>query len=240
MNRPIPTMILAAGRGERLRPLTDHTPKPLLPVAGRPLIERQIEQLAAAGVKDLVINLHHLGEQIASTIGNGERFGLRIQYSREEEQLETGGGLLQALSLLGDGPLWLLNGDVLLDLPLAHFPTELPVGSDMHMLLTPTPAVREHGDFSFDGHHVTGWGEQVVYCCFALLRGSLVRDFAVSRGLTAFSMRDVFVELIKRGTLTGQLYHGDWIDIGSQAQLEAATRLLEQRQSQGQGQDQSP
>ncbi|MGI9328923.1 MAG: nucleotidyltransferase family protein [Pseudomonadales bacterium] len=232
MKRVIPTMILAAGRGERLRPLTDHTPKPLLPVAGKPLIERQIEQLAAAGVRDLVINLHHLGEQIASTLGNGERFGLSIRYSRESEKLETGGGLLNALPLLGDGPLWLLNGDVLLDLPLADFPTELPPGSAMHMLLTPTPAVREHGDFDFDGQHVTGWGEAVVYCCFALLHGSLVREFAQRHGgLTVFSMREVFSELIDQGRLTGQLYNGDWIDIGSAAQLQAATQLLQARRT---------
>ena len=228
---PIPTMILAAGRGERLRPLTDHTPKPLLPVAGKPLIQRQIEQLAAAGVKEVVINLHHLGEQIAHFLGDGARFGVRIQYSREVHKLETGGGLLHALPLLGDGPLWLLNGDVVLDLPLAEFPTELPAGSAMHMLLTPTAGVREHGDFLFDGYRVTGWGEDVVYCCLALIRGATVRDFAARHGqLTAFSMRAVFAELIERGALTGQLYHGHWIDIGSESQLKPATALLTRRE----------
>ncbi len=227
-------MILAAGRGERLRPLTDHTPKPLLPVAGKPLIERQIEQLAAAGVTELVVNLHHLGEKIASTLGNGERFGLNIRYSRETSKLETGGGLLQALPLLGDGPLWLLNGDVLMDLPLAEFPTQLPAGSAMHMLLTPTPAFRAQGDFDFDGQWVTGWGEEVVYCCFALLEGALVKDFAQRHGnLRVFSMREVFAELIQERRLSGQLYCGDWIDIGSPAQLEAATQLLERRDPGG-------
>lgn len=230
MNAAVPTMILAAGRGERLRPLTDRTPKPLLPVAGKPLIEYQLEQLAAGGVRDVVINLHHLGEQIESTVGNGDRFGLNIRYSHERDKLETGGGLLHALPLLGDGPLWLLNGDVLLDLPLAQFPTRLPEGSAMHMLLTPTPAARAHGDFTFDGHRVTGWGEDVVNCCFALLEGSLVRDFSTRHGgLTAFSMREIYVELIERGQMTGQLYHGGWIDIGSTSQLQAANALMEQR-----------
>lgn len=224
-NRP-PTMIFAAGRGERLRPLTDQTPKPLLQVAGKPLIERQVEMLCAGGVTDIVINLHHLGEQIESHLGNGERFGTRLRYSPETEKLETGGGLLHALPLLGDGPIWVLNGDVLLHLPVDAFPRELPPGSDMHMLLTPTPAFRAKGDFEFDGSHVTAWGDDVVYCCFALLEGRRVRQFADEHATgPAFSMRELFVELINQGRLTGELYHGPWIDIGSAAQLESANAM---------------
>lgn len=220
-----PVMLFAAGRGERLRPLTDTTPKPLLPVAGVPLIERQITALAAGGVGEIVINLHHLGEQIAQRLGDGSRFGVQIRYSREATKLETGGGLLQALPLLGDGPIWLLNGDVLLDLPLQTFATTLPPGSDMHMLLTPTPAFREHGDFEFDGSHVTGWGEDVVYCCFALIDGRAFRAFTErAQPGEVFSMRELFSDLIERGRLTGELYHGDWLDIGSKAQLDAASK----------------
>lgn len=223
-----PTMIFAAGRGERLRPLTDHTPKPLLQVGGAPLIERQITQLAAGGVSDVVINLHHLAEQIEKHLGAGDRFGLRIRYSREQQKLETGGGLLEALPLLGDGPIWLLNGDVAMDLPIANFPTTLPAGSDMHMLLTPTPAFREHGDFEFDGTHVTAWGNDVVYCCFALLEGARLKRFvAEHQPGTAFSLRELFVELVDTGRLTGELYHGSWIDIGSKAQLDAANRAFD-------------
>lgn len=220
-----PTMIFAAGRGERLRPLTDHTPKPMLNVANKPLIERQIAMLSAGGVTDVVINLHHLGEQIEQHVGDGARFGVNVRYSRETEKLETGGGLFNALPLLGDGPLWLLNGDVLLNLPLTEFPRTLPPGSDMHMLLTPTPAFRERGDFDFDGTHVTAWGDDVVYCCFALLEGAWLRRFVADHNPgAAFSMRKVFEELINKRRLTGELYHGPWIDIGSQAQLEAANR----------------
>ena len=223
-NQPA-TMIFAAGRGERLRPLTDHTPKPLLEVGGTPLIERQITQLAAGGVTDVVINLHHLGDQIEKYLGSGERFGVCIRYSREQQKLDTGGGLLKALPLLGNGPIWLLNGDVLMDLPTADFPTTLPAGSDMHMLLTPTPAFRERGDFDFDGTHVTAWGNDVVYCCFALLEGARLQRFVSEHQPgPAFSLRELFVELIDAGRLTGELYHGPWIDIGSQAQLDQANR----------------
>lgn len=222
-SRP-PVMLFAAGRGERLRPLTDTTPKPLLPVAGVPLIERQIEALARGGVRDVVINLHHLGEQIEAHLGDGSRLGVRIRYSWEDRKLETGGGLLQALPLLGDGPIWLLNGDVLMDLPIDDFPVVLPPDSDLHMLLTPTPDFRSHGDFNFDGLHVTDWGEDVVYCCFALISGAAFRAFTERRLLgPVFSMRELFAELIATDRLTGQLYHGDWIDIGSKEQLDAAT-----------------
>ncbi|MFK7915114.1 MAG: NDP-sugar synthase [Pseudomonadales bacterium] len=226
MSKRLPTtMIFAAGRGERLRPLTDHTPKPMLPVADIPLIERQVTMLAAGGVTDVVINLHHLGEQIETHLGNGQRFGVQVRYSREQHKLETGGGLLKALPLLGDGPIWLLNGDVLMDLPVTDFPTALPAGSDMHMLLTPTPAFRERGDFNFDGTHVTAWGDDVVYCCFALLEGARLRRFVEEQQPgPAFSLRELFVELIQQGRLTGELYHGPWMDIGSKAQLEAANR----------------
>ncbi|MCB1683719.1 MAG: NTP transferase domain-containing protein, partial [Pseudomonadales bacterium] len=105
-------MILAAGRGERLRPLTDQTPKPMLRVHGRPLLEHQIEWLKAAGITDLVINLHHLGAQIENYFGDGERFGVRIRYSHESELLDTGGGILNALPLLGSEPFLVMNGDI--------------------------------------------------------------------------------------------------------------------------------
>ena len=109
-------MILAAGRGERMRPLTDHTPKPLLPVAGRPLIEYHIEALVRAGIRELVINTSHLGEQIEAHLGDGARLGASIRFSREPPgALETGGGILQALPLLGEGPFLVVNGDVWTD-----------------------------------------------------------------------------------------------------------------------------
>ena len=119
-------MILAAGRGERLRPLTEHTPKPLVRVGGTPLIAHQLRWLASAGITEIVVNLHHLGEQIASFCGDGQQFGVAIQYSREEELLETAGGILNALPLLGDEPFVVLNGDVYTDFPFARLPAAPP------------------------------------------------------------------------------------------------------------------
>ncbi|HEY6598064.1 MAG TPA: sugar phosphate nucleotidyltransferase, partial [Pseudomonadales bacterium] len=113
-------MILAAGRGERLRPLTDHTPKPLVAIAGTPLIVHQLRWLAAAGITDIVINLHHLGDAIAAALGDGAQFGVRIHYSRETTLLETGGGIVRALPSLGAGPFVILNGDVWTDYPFAR------------------------------------------------------------------------------------------------------------------------
>ncbi|MEM1231498.1 MAG: nucleotidyltransferase family protein [Pseudomonadota bacterium] len=233
-----PVMIFAAGRGERLRPLTDSTPKPLVPVAGIPLLERQLTLLAAGGVRHVVINLHHLGEQIEAHIGDGARFGLRVRYSREAQKLETGGGLLQALPLLGKGPIWLLNGDVVMTPDLARFPQRLTPGSDMHLLLTPTPAARDRGDFTFDGTRVTGWGDSHVYCGLALLEGAFFRRFArtllaqrqrsdvAGEPAGSFSLRTLFEHLVDRQRLHGSLYEGPWIDIGSPAQLKAANALL--------------
>ncbi len=249
-----PVMIFAAGRGERLRPLTDHTPKPLIAVAGEPLLERQLRQLAAGGVRDVVINLHHLGELIEQRIGDGSRFGLKVRYSREPQKLETGGGLHKALPLLGEGPLWLLNGDVVMTLPLATFPQLLPEGSDMHLLLTPRPEARERGDFEFDGARITGWGDGFVYAGMALIDSAYFRNFALGwlgettatareparpgalpdAGATraaseppgSFSLKEVFLALVAQGRITGSLLAGPWIDIGSPAQLSAANRLL--------------
>lgn len=231
-----PVMIFAAGRGERLRPLTDHTPKPLIAVAGVPLLERQLHQLVAGGVRDAVINLHHLGELIEQRIGDGSRFGLNVRYSREPEKLETGGGLLKALPLLGEGSLWLLNGDVVMTLPLTTFPQTLPQGSDMHLLLTPRPEARERGDFDFDGARITGWGDGFVYAGLALIDSAYFRNFA-ERWLShrapeareapgSFSLKEVFLALVAQGRITGSLLTGPWIDIGSPAQLSAANRLL--------------
>lgn len=227
-----PVMIFAAGRGERLRPLTDHTPKPLIAVAGKPLLERQLAQLAAGGVHDVVINLHHLGALIEQHIGDGARFGLRVRYSWEPQKLETGGGLLKALPLLGDGPLWLLNGDVAMTLPLATFPQALPQGSDLHLLLTPRPAARARGDFDFADGRVTGWGNGFVYAGLALIDGAYFRAFAEqwlrdnAPANGSFSLRELFLALVAEGRMTGSLLAGPWIDIGSPAQLAAANRLL--------------
>ena len=140
-------MILAAGRGERLRPLTDRVPKPLAEVGGEPLLAHQLRWLAAAGLRDVVINLHHLGQQIVEAFGDGTAHGVRIRYSEEPTLLETGGGIVNALPLLGDEPFVLLNGDIFTDFPLTRLLTRLAPGAGAHLLVTPRPPFREHGDF---------------------------------------------------------------------------------------------
>jgi len=142
----VKVMLFAAGRGERLRPLTDHTPKPLLEVAGAPLLEHQLRALAAAGHREVVINLHHLGEQIEARIGDGRRFGVAVRYSREPTLQDTGGGIVQALPLLGDAPFAVLNGDIVTDFPFHRLPDAPPAGTDLHLVVTPTPAHRPRGD----------------------------------------------------------------------------------------------
>ena len=162
-------MILAAGRGTRLAPLTDQVPKPLLPVHGTPLIERQLHQLVQAGIEDVVINLYHLGEQIAAHLGDGARYGARIRYSRESELLETAGGIRQALPLLGDAPFVLLNGDIYTDFDFARLPAAPAGDCGAHLVLTPTPTHRG-GDFASDGSRVTARGEPYVYMGISVVR----------------------------------------------------------------------
>ncbi len=209
-------MILAAGRGERLRPLTDHTPKPMIEVQGRPLLEHQIQWLADAGITELVINLHHLGEQIEQHFGDGSTRGVRIRYSHEQKLLETGGGIVNALPLLGGEPFLILNGDIFTDFPFDHL-APLPAWADIHLVVTPRPAFRDQGDFEVADGRVTARGNGFVYCGIAILRP---RIFDGDRA-APFSLRDRFFEAIGNGRLSAQIWNGDWIDIGNQAQLDS-------------------
>ncbi len=214
-------MILAAGRGERLRPLTDHTPKPLVPIAGQPLIAHQLRWLAAAGIHDVVINLHHLGEAIAAALGDGAQLGVRVRYSREGTLLETGGGIVRALPLLGAGPFVILNGDVWTDYPFARLPTTL--ATDLaHLVLTPTPANRSEGDFGFEAGRVQRGAERpYVYCGICVLAPQLFEDAPAA----PFSLRELLFKAIAAGRVSGEVWRGCWIDIGTPDQLEAVRRL---------------
>ncbi len=213
-------MILAAGRGERLRPLTDHTPKPMVAVHGRPLLAHQIEWLGAAGIHDLVINLHHLGEQIEAHFADGAAFGARIRYSREPELLETGGGIVNALPLLGPDPFLILNGDIFTDFPFTQL-APLPEWADIHLVVTERPAFRDQGDFEVSNSRVTARGESYVYCGICILRPRL---FAGDRA-EPFSLRDRFFRAIETGTISAQVWNGYWIDIGNQAQLDEVNAM---------------
>jgi len=209
-------MILAAGRGERLRPLTDTTPKPMLMVRGRPLLEHQIDWLKAAGIRELVINLHHLGEQIEAHLGDGARFGVQIRYSRETELLDTGGGIVNARPQLGSEPFLLLNGDIFTDFPLTDLAL-LPDWADIHLVVTPRPAFRDTGDFEVSEGRITRRGDTYVYCGIALLRPQLLDGFAP----VPFSLRERYFDSVRTGRASAQIWRGAWTDIGNREQLDA-------------------
>jgi N-acetyl-alpha-D-muramate 1-phosphate uridylyltransferase len=213
-------MLLAAGRGERLRPLTDHTPKPLLQVRGKPLIEWHLEALARAGVREVVINLAWLGGLIRTAVGGGERFGLRIAYSEEPEgALETGGGIFQALPLLGDGPFLVVNADTCTDIDFRRL--TIAAGALAHLVLVPNPGHHPRGDFSLQDGLVRESGEpRYTYSGIGLYRAELFAASAPGR----FPLLPLLRAAIAAGRLRGELYAGEWTDVGTVERLEALNR----------------
>lgn len=212
--------ILAAGRGERMRPLTDHTPKPLLAVRGKPLIEWHLEKLAAAGVAEVVINLGWLGEKIHTQLGDGQRFGLRIAYSPEGwPALETGGGLHRALPLLGDATFLLVNGDVFTDLAFAPLIRQgLQPGDLAQLVLVPNPPQHPQGDFTLrDGRVVESAEPRRTYSGIALLHPQLFAGCTAG----AFPLAPLLKQAIAKGQVGGQCHVGQWSDIGTPERLQA-------------------
>lgn len=221
-------MILAAGLGQRMRPLTDKLPKPLLPVAGKPLLQYHFEALQRAGVRELVINLAYLGEKIREFAGDGSRFGLQVEYSPESEPLETGGGVLRALPLLGDAPFLLINGDVWSDFNYANLATlNLPKTQLGHLLLVPNPAFHPQGDFAVgrDGVVLSDAADApcFTFAGISLLRPELVADYARAR--EKFPLVEALRAAIATRQLTAEVYEGAWSDVGTPERLTA----LEQR-----------
>lgn len=215
-------MILAAGRGERMRPLTDRTPKPLLPVGGRALIEYHIEALVQAGIRDLVINHAHLGRAIEDYLGDGARYGARIQYSPEPEgALETGGGIRNALHLLGPEPFVVVNGDVWTDYPFARL-AAAPEGQ-AHLILVDNPDHHGGGDFVLDGHRVrqTG-GPRLTFSGIGVYRPALFDNTEPGR----FALAPLLRAAMDRDQVTGEHYRGRWVDVGTPERLAALDVLL--------------
>jgi MurNAc alpha-1-phosphate uridylyltransferase len=218
-------MILAAGLGKRMRPLTDHCPKPLLPVAGKPLIVHHLERLRVAGIHEVVINVSYRAEQIMETLGDGDAFGLRIDWSRETTPLETGGGIQQALPLLGEAPFLLINGDVWCEaLPSA----QALQGEDLaHLMLVNNPPHHPGGDFDLRAGRVhqssatrfTFAGISVIHP--ALLAGQ-------SQG--AFALAPLLRAAIDNQRVSGQHYAGHWVDVGTPERLaELESQLYRKR-----------
>ena len=213
--------ILAAGRGERMRPLTDHTPKPLLPVGGKPLIAWHLERLAAAGFTEVVINHAHLGEKIEATLGDGSQWGLTIRYSPEPPgALETAGGIANALPLLGDEAFLVVNGDVYCDIDFGRFSGLTAAGRPptAHLVMVANPAHHAGGDFCLDGERITlARGEETLtYAGIAVFSPSFFAD--VPRG-SVMKLYPLLAAAIAAGTLTGERFTGHWVDVGTPQRL---------------------
>ena len=218
-------MILAAGRGERLRPLTDRIPKPMLPITGEALIVHQIRWLRRAGITDIVINLHHLGAQIEERVGNGRDLGVNVRYSREETLLDTGGGVRAALPLLGLAPFLLLNGDIWTNYQFNRLVELAPATG--HLVLTPKPAHRETADFALVDGRVQRNGndsDNLVFTGIAVINPTLFDAAPEGPFNIAHAL---YFDAAAAGRLTGEEFHGTWFDIGSPAQLKAVRRLTD-------------
>jgi N-acetyl-alpha-D-muramate 1-phosphate uridylyltransferase len=208
-------MVLAAGRGERMRPLTDVRPKPLMEVAGKPLIVWHLERLARAGFRDVVINVSWLGDQIIDALGDGGRHGVKIAWSREPwPALETGGGLVNALPLLGDGPFLLVNSDVYTDVDFAAL--RIAPGDLAHLVLVANPPHHVQGDFWLDqGRIRTDGGERLTYSGISLMRPALFAGAEPGR----FPLLPWLIRARDAGKLGGQKHAGRWLDIGTPERL---------------------
>ncbi|MFP4207072.1 MAG: N-acetylmuramate alpha-1-phosphate uridylyltransferase MurU [Wenzhouxiangella sp.] len=216
-------MILAAGRGQRLRPLTDHTPKPLLEVGGKPLIVHHLEALAVAGVGEVVINLAWLGHQIERTLGEGSAFGLKITYSHEPEgALETAGGIIQALPLLGNRPFITVSADIFCDYPLGRL-LDHELSGLGHLVLVDNPPHHPAGDFSLMADGQVGRGTPALtFSGIALLHPALFAARAPGR----LALRPVLEQAIAAQALTGEHHGGLWSDVGTPQRLAAIRRDL--------------
>lgn len=218
-------MILAAGRGERMRPLTDTVPKPLLEVRGRPIIEWTIERLARGGFVELVVNHSHLGALIEAALGDGARFGVSIRYSPEEEALETAGGIAKALPLLAPGPFVAVNGDILCDFDFATLRARGLGGDLAHLVLAANPPHHPQGDFTVrDGRLRDGDGARWTFAGIGLYRPEL---FASLRAGEHAKLVPLLRDAIARGLVGGEVHRGTWLDIGTPGRLEAANLRAE-------------
>ena len=215
-------MILAAGRGERMRPLTDHIPKPLLKVGGKSLIVWHLERLAKAGFKEVVINYAHLGEQIEQALGDGSVWGLNVQYSPETSALETAGGIANALPLLGDAPFLVVNGDVFTEIDFGALQLVSP--NLAHLVMVDNPPQHPDGDFVVDSGKVTNQGNhKLTFSGIGIYHPALFVD--VERGQAA-KLAPLLRSAMIKGLVTGEYYQGVWHDIGTPERLSFLDKQL--------------
>lgn len=214
-------MILAAGKGERMRPLTLTRPKPLIEVNGRPLIEHHLLALAAAGITELVINHAWLGDQLEAALGDGRRLGVALRFSAEGEPLETGGGIFRALPLLGSAPFVLVNGDIRTDFDFGSL--ALPADCLAHLVLVDNPAHHPEGDFGLlEGRISLETAPRFTYSGIAVLHPQLFAGCAAG----AFKLVDVLRPAIAAGRVSGERWPGRWVDVGTLERLAEAESLF--------------
>ena len=221
-------MILAAGRGERMRPLTDHTPKPLLPVGGKPLIVWHIEALARAGIREIVINHAWLGAVLETALGDGARWGVSINWSREGEALETAGGIATALPLLGDAPFIALNGDIHADYPVERLVAAArQLGADRqgHLVLIPYPGHKAGAALALgnDGRVSVAQGAPYTFAGLAAYHPALFADLPRDQKLPLLPVFDAAGAI---GLLSGEVHVGDWTDVGTPERLAELDQRL--------------
>lgn len=230
-------MILAAGRGERMRPLTDHTPKPLLQAGGKQLIVWHIERLVCAGITDLVINHAHLGVQIEQALGDGSRFGATIRYSEEGMALETAGGIAFALPLLGEEPFAVVNGDIYCDFDFSHLTAraaKLTNSADMaHLVLVNNPEHNLKGDFLLHDDRVISSAlspqhSALTFSGIGLYKPALFAN--IVRGSKA-PLAPLLREQIALGKVSGEHHRGTWVDVGTPQRLDELDKQLRAKQN---------
>lgn len=220
-------LILAAGRGERMRPLTSELPKPLLPVAGKPLIDYHIEALARAGITELVVNLSWQGARLRDYLGDGARYGVDLQFSEEgPEPLETGGGIHHALPLLGPEPFWVVNGDISCDFPFVM--RSLPAGTLAHLVLVSNPEHHPAGDFVLRGGRIggteTAGAAQLTFAGISVLAPELFSGVQAGR----FPLAPLLRRAAEQGQVSGERHSGRWTDVGTPERLRQLDMELRQ------------
>jgi MurNAc alpha-1-phosphate uridylyltransferase len=224
-------MILAAGRGERMRPLTDHTPKPLLKVGGKPLIIWHLERLAKAGFKEIVINHAHLGEQIEQGLGNGAAWGVSIQYSPEKVALETAGGIANALDVLGEEPFLVVNGDIYTEMDFKNIALEANIHASgghalksAHLVLVNNPPQHPNGDFAIQDGNLTHTGKQMLtFSGVGVYHPNLFAE--IVKGEPS-KLAPLLRKAIDNHSASAQYYQGVWHDIGTPERLDDLDKLL--------------
>ena len=219
-------MLLAAGRGERMRPLTDTTPKPLLRIGGQTMIERHILALARAGITGLVINHAHLGEQLVAALGDGHAYGVDIAWSDEgRTALETGGGIFRALPLLGDAPFLVVNADIWTEFAFSRLPAD--IDGLAHLVMVDNPEHNPDGDFSLSGGRLSQRGpEMLTFSGIGVYRPALFAGCSPG----AFPLAPLLRKAMDAEQVSGEHYRGGWFDIGTPERLEAVNRVVINRQ----------